>query len=173
MTMLRLTGMLLLVVSCTALGLGKSAALAARVRALTATVDMLELLRGEICTRLTPMPELAARLGTEGPVEMRQIWFLLARGLGDLGERSFPEIWTDAVRNGAPGSLRAEELDTLCALGLSLGRYSAAEQETAIDRCISRMEQTLADARREAERGKRLYAGLGLASGLMLSVILV
>jgi stage III sporulation protein AB len=173
MTMLRLAGILLLVASCTALGLGKSAALAARVRGLTATVDALELMRGEICTRLTPMPELAARLGTEGPEEMRQLFFLLARGLGDLGERSFPEIWADAVKEGAPGCLHTEELDTLCALGMSLGRYSAQEQETAIDRCIDRMEQFQQGARSEAERGKRLYAGLGLASGLMLSIILV
>ena len=171
--MLRLTGMLLLVVSCTALGFGKSAALAARVRGLSAVVDALALMRGEICTRLTPMPELTARLGTQGPQELRQLFFLLARGLKDLGARPFSEIWEDAVRNGAPACLRGEEADTLCALGLALGRYDVREQEIAIDRCIGRMEQFLASAREEAARGRRLYAGLGLASGLMLSVILI
>jgi stage III sporulation protein AB len=54
-----------------------------------------------------------------------------------------------------------------------LGRFEAKEQEMAINRCINRMEGYLEEARRESKVSGKLYTGLGLASGLMLTIILI
>lgn len=171
--MLRLAGISMLICTCTVLGLSKSASLRARVKVVSSSVDALEMMRGEICTRLTPMGELCDRLAENGPEEMRGVFYMLGGELETLGERSFSEIWDYAVENGAPSSLKHEERETLKALGLSLGRFDASEQELAINRAIERLEQSLQKAKSEAESGGRLYSGLGLAFGLMLSVILI
>lgn len=171
--MLRLAGILMLICTCTVLGLSKSASLRARAKVVSSSVDALEMMRGEICTRLTPMGELCERLSENGPDEMREMFFLLSRELETLGERSFSEIWEYAVENAAPSHLKREERETLTALGLALGRFDASEQELAINRAIERLEHSLSKAKAEAESGGRLYSGLGLAFGLMLSVILI
>lgn len=171
--MLRLLGILLLIGSCTVMGLIKGASLRRRARTLRAAVDALEMLRSEICTRLTPMPELCSRLAAEGPEETRQLFAFALDGLERLGERSFALIWAEAAEKWASGSLQREEKEAIAALGLSLGRFDASEQELAINRGIERLEGRLASAEAEAKTGGRLYGGLGLASGLMLSVMLI
>lgn len=171
--MLKLVGALVLVGVSAWAGLDRSAQLRRQAACLAGLITALEIMKSEICTRLTPMPELVGRLGETGPEPARLFFKRVEGGLGFLGDTDFPRLWSRAVAASSELQLGAEERVALTNLGLMLGRYTAAEQESAIDRCLDRLERAhgLAEARFRTEG--RLYAGLGLAFGITLVLVLL
>jgi stage III sporulation protein AB len=80
---------LLLVATCTLIGYQKSSELRTRVHSLADLINALEVMRSEICTRLTPMPELMRRLSNDSSRETGQFFTLVNSNMGALGQRSF------------------------------------------------------------------------------------
>lgn len=166
-------GCALVVGACTWMGVDGASRLKKRVKTLSEIIVSLELMRGEICTRLTPMPELMSILALDGPAATRGFFSRVLEGLALLGQRTMNGIWTDAVESSPELSLKDDEARALAELGSSLGRYGTHEQELAIDRCIAEFEGFRISARAAYSKDGRLYTGLGLAGGCILAVILV
>lgn len=169
--MMKMLGAGLIVLSCALAGAYRAAELRERAALLAALTSALELMRGEICARLAPLPQTAERLAESGPEETREFFAALATGMERLGERDFSRIWRDSAE-GLRG-LRADEYAALRDLGGTLGRYGANEQESAICRCMETIGAAARDAKEEAASGGRLYAGLGITAGLLLAAVLV
>lgn len=167
--MLKAAGAVLIVLACTLAGRARARELHRRARLPAALAAALELLRGEVVSRLAPLPEAAERLAASGPAETRDFFALLARRLGELGERTFSELWAACADTLA---LPPREADALRDLGASLGRYGAEAQDAALGRCIACMTGAADEAAQEAARGGKLSVGLGLTAGLMLAVLL-
>lgn len=167
--MLKAAGAFLIVLACTLAGRVRARELHRRARLLAALAAALELLRGEVVSRLAPLPEAAERLAASGPAETRDFFTLLVHRMGELGERPFSEIWDDCV---AALALRPRENAALRDLGANLGRYGAEAQDAALGRCMALLGSAAAEAEAEAARGGKLSVGLGLTAGLMLAVLL-
>lgn len=167
--MLRAAAGIGLAAAFAALGLALSREVARRLRLLGAMSASLELLRGEITARLTPLPDCAELLAKRGPAEARQFYVNLCAALPALGEREFAELWAAALETQP---LSAEARGALEDLGRSLGRYDAASQGAAIDRCRAALESEYARLRGSAADEARLRVGLALSAGLALAVIL-
>ena len=56
--------------------------------------------------------------------------------------------------------------------GRSLGRYGADEQLAALSRGVEALARLAEEERARAENGRRLYAGAGLALGLIAAIML-
>ena len=155
---MRFVGAALIAAAFAALGVSESLRLRRRARLVSALCSGLELLRGEIVSRLAPMPEAAERLARYGPEPARGFYAAVCAGLENLGGAEFSEIWRRALGLlDLPDPARAAMEN----LGGSLGRYGAAEQAAAISAC----EQEL---RREAERARELS---GLSPALFTPVV--
>lgn len=140
-----------------------------RNRLLDALISSLEILRGEISTRLTPLPDCARLLAESGPEACREFYSSVYSASGVLGEVEFSRLW-DACLSvlDLDGRARAALSD----LGRSLGRYSADEQRAAIDRCLAELGLCAGAARERAQKNMQLRLGLPLAAGLLLAVML-
>ena len=171
--MVTIMGAILLICASSMLGIKKSGELKEKAEALGSVISGLEMLKGEICTLQSPMPEVAARLSQSGPMEMRSFFSRLNTELYRLGEKSFYELWSNAVKQSRELCLGRDEENTLIHLGLSLGRYVLSEQEAVIDQCIHRFQDYYEHAKQKAMVQGRLYTGLGIAAGLMISIILL
>ncbi|HHU22981.1 MAG TPA: stage III sporulation protein AB [Clostridiales bacterium] len=171
--MTKFIGALLLIAAGAGMGVAKTRQLHFRVRSLSSILGSLEIMRGEICTRLTPLPELFLQLAAEAPGPADEFFSALKTGLTGLGERSLGEIWYQALEDTPSLVLKPEEERALYLFGMSLGRFDVAEQKQAIDRCMESMGRFLETARGEAQARGRLYTGLGLALGMMLAVVLL
>lgn len=170
--MLNWLGILLLITGGTMTGSAAAARLKNRVQVLSAMLAALEVMKGEICTLLTPLPEAVTRLAGMEQMEVHPLFRRLEELLPGLGEQSFSALWDRAVvESGLPFS--AEEQTCLLQLGESLGRFDAQAQAVAISRCMDMLEQHLSDARMKAAGDGRLYQGLGLSGGLMLAILLL
>lgn len=171
--MITIMGAVILISASSMLGIKKAAELRTRASALAAVVSGLELLRGEMCTLRAPMPQVTERLSGTAPGEMKHFFRRLNQSLSGLGEHSFYELWSSAVRESPELMLSKEEADCLTHLGMSLGRYVLSEQEAVINQCIARFSDFYELAREESKVQGKLYAGLGVAAGLMVSVVLL
>lgn len=166
---MRLLGALLTAAAFAALGVSEALRLRRRARLISALCSGLELLRGEIVSRLAPMPEAAERLALHGPEPARKFYAAVCAGLENLGGAEFSEIWRGALDLlDMDGPARAAMED----LGGSLGRYGAEEQASAISACELELRRAAERAAQEAEVTGRLRAGLAAGAGLILAIVL-
>lgn len=166
---MRLVGAALIAAAFAALGVSESLRLRRRARLVSALCSGLELLRGEIVSRLAPMPEAAERLARYGPEPARGFYAAVCAGLENLGGAEFSEIWRRALGLlDLPDPTRAAMEN----LGGSLGRYGAAEQAAAISACEQELRREAERAAQEAQVMGRLRAGLAAGAGLILAIVL-
>ena len=165
---MRLVGAALIAAAFAALGVSESLRLRRRARLVSALCSGLEL-RGEIVSRLAPMPEAAERLARYGPEPARGFYAAVCAGLENLGGAEFSEIWRRALGLlDLPDPARAAMEN----LGGSLGRYGAAEQAAAISACEQELRREAERAAQEAQVMGRLRAGLAAGAGLILAIVL-
>lgn len=166
---MKAAGALLLIGASLWLGGALVAADRRRGALLDALISSLEILRGEIVTRLTPLPECARLLAESGPEPCRKFYVNLYAALGSLGEREFAAIWDECL---AETELAGTARSALSDLGRSLGRYSADEQRAAIDCCLESLRLCSREARERSQKNLQLRFALPLAAALLLAVSL-
>ena len=151
-----------------------------RQRAAAGRIDMLRALsqsllelRSALQEQRRPLGEVFSRLAEKNAQEDAGAFYeTLRRRMDALGERSFSQIWREAVE----AEIRPRDFtaaDVLRPLGALLGGSELDGQCAALERAARRIEQE-ADARREALRaGKKLSYGLSLSAGAFLAIILM
>ena len=166
---MKLLGAALVAAAFAVLGASEARRLRRRARLTSELAAGLELLRGEIVSRLAPMPEAAERLARHGPEGTRVFYAAVCTGLESFGGAEFSELWRRALGLldiGAPA--RAALLN----LGASLGRYGAEAQGSAISACELELRREAERASEEARVMGRLRAGLAAGAGLILAIVL-
>ena len=166
---MRLIAALALVAASGAFGYSLVAAEKRREKLVNAMITSLEILRGEISVRLSPLPDCFRLLSETGPEQCRGFYSSVLAAMDALGDMEFARIW-DACLSAQ--ELPEEAASALSELGKSLGRYSAAEQRAAIQRCIERLGVFGAERREKSQETARLRLGLPLCAGVLLAVIL-
>ena len=169
--MLRLIGGSMIAAAGAGMALLYRAQDARRMTELRQAVEMLTLMRSELEARRTPLPELAETIKTSCTGCGATFARLLALGLSNIGERSFPELWSESARRSFP-HLLTDERRTFERLGSVLGRYELSTQLAALDRCTEELRN--ADGRLHEKmnlRGKT-SAGLFCAGSLLLIIVL-
>jgi stage III sporulation protein AB len=171
--MMRLIGAILLISGTVAWGMAGVMRLRGRVRSLSALTSALEIMKSEICDRLTPLPELFDMMQTEATPPAGLLFRNAGEKLSELGTRPLPMIWREAVA-GTPELLLApsEEL-VLLELGLSLGRYDIEEQRRAFSYALRRLDTLTKKAESERDANSKLHAFLGVAAGVFAIIILL
>lgn len=171
--MLRIIGCVLIVSCTTTFGISCASRLGVRVKALTGLISALEVMRSEICDRLTPMPELMEILSKETDEPVSSLFMSCQDQMKNLGTRSFYFMWKHAIVSSDGLELRPQEQKTLMDLGHVLGRYDTDEQSKSITYCIKRFEQYRIQAEEEKKSQGKVHAVLGVAAGFFAIIILV
>lgn len=169
--MLRALGAGVIIICCTLLGLNATGRSRQRVKALSGLIASFEIMKSEICSGLTPLPELMKLLSEQSAQPAAGLY---RRCLGMTGgRRSFREVWRQAISESDELCLLDEEEQTLLELGLTLGRYEAEEQRPAIDKAQKRLELFLSIEEKEQANKKRVSTALGAGAGIMLAILLI
>lgn len=154
------------------LGMSMAGETRRRARALEAWQAALALLEGELAFRLPTMDQLLEELSRWAHSPAREALTQAGVGLKELGERSFPEIWADAVARQA-GPLAPEDVEDIQGLGSFLGRCGWEEQRQAA-RVLGRTLGDRADRlREEGRREGKVYCSLGLSLAAFLAILLL
>ena len=133
---------------------------------------MLEQLGGLLGSEAAPMPELIGALILRSDGCAAAFLQTLAESMDRLGERSFHELWENAL-DAAPIALDPEAGQALEELGSVLGRYELETQLRAVEACRAALCRRLDALRQELPQRKRLTVGLSLAASALIGIILI
>ena len=165
-------GAVIIVAACTVIGIKKAYSLGNTEKCYAALISMLEIAKGEICTRRAPMDEVFTVLEEGAAKQVRPFVSAAAAQLAALGEHSFAEIWCGCadkyLQQLSPASLAAVK-----SLGGSLGRYDAEMQCAAIERCMAVLSQEQQIFSSNLSENKRMYIGIGSGTGLIIAIMLL
>ncbi len=165
-------GAVIIVAACSMIGIKKAYSLGNTEKCYAALISMLEIAKGEICTRRAPMDEVFTVLEEGAAKQVRPFVSAAAAQLTALGEHSFAEIWCGCadkyLQQLSPASLAAVK-----SLGGSLGRYDAEMQCAAIERCMAVLSQEQQIFSSNLSVNKRMYIGIGSGTGLIIAIMLL
>lgn len=171
--MLKIVGAVMIIAATAAYGFNAVLRLRARVRILTSLTAALDIMKSEICDRLTPMPELLEMLSNETEAPVRDFFNNCYKKLGMLGVQSFSSVWKSALTETPELLLNDGEAQVIAELGFVLGRYDSNEQKSAFSYTIRRMEGFLQKAETERDSQSKLHAFLGVAAGIFVVIMLI
>ena len=171
--MIKLIGAILVVAGTASVGLNAVMRLKGRVGSLGTLITALDVMHSEICTRLTPMPELLEKLTALSQYPVSLFFENCRKNMKNIENASFYRIWKLSVKETPELELTAEEEQAVGELGVMLGHYDVEEQSRAIIYTKRRVDAFLQKAVRERDTQSRMYAVLGLSSGLAVVIILI
>ena len=132
----------------------------------------LELVRAELGTRLTPMPELMRLLEGQCAGEAGNFFRTVGCALPLLEEKDFSTLWslaTDEVLR----CLGQKELDTIKKVGAVLGKYELSEQLNVLGSCLTELKAMEEKLREAYPQNRRLFFGLSAAAGGFIIILLL
>lgn len=167
--MMRLTGVILLLLSAGGFGMMRAMDLKQRPKSIRSMIDALLLLRADILSRGLYLPDALAHVDGMSSGCAKTFFGTVSFMLGKSA-KPFDVIWEESL--DSLGELGREERDIIRRLGAHLGRLDAAAQGKAIDTSILLLEAAERQAKTYSQQYSRLYTGLGLTVGAMLAVVL-
>ncbi len=172
-TAVKIIGSVIITAATTAVGISSAGQLKNRVRSFSTLIAGLDLMRSEICTRLTPIPELLELLVRESGEPAKTFFMACLIKQKKMRGRPFSEVWRAALLESEELELKEAELQPLLDLGNALGRYDTERQAEAIAATRKRMETFLSKAESERDREGKTRAMLGIAAGAAIVIILL
>jgi stage III sporulation protein AB len=168
---LRFIGAAVIAVCGGALGLYFSAALKKRLLLITELEGALNIVREELSANLTPLPELFAMASRQNTGPVSEFFGSVVLGFDEIAEKPFYDTWQEAA-NALP-CLTPSEKDTLCRLGRTLGRYNTEDQVQTLGTVAARFAEFRRGAETRLSKEGKSRTVLGLASGILLAIILL
>ncbi len=180
MIWLRLTGCVLVTVSCGALGVLKAHQWKDHRKMLEELRRMIYLLRGEILYARSPLAEALQRAGEKSAGAPAAFFLRVAGRLAAQEGEGFYDIWQEeledltgtSVRQGRRLSLSRREIQELKEFGQHLGYLDVGMQERTIALYLEQLDMSIGFYREHERERVRMCTSLGIMGGLFLSVIL-
>lgn len=142
-------------------------------RALESMISALELLRAETASRLTPLSETCGMLARSMQNPAGEFFANIGAGFSQLGEKSFSQIWSEAVSSSESLCLTTSETDALTELGAGLGKFCAEEQDAILERTLDSLKRAYAESEETRKRNSKLYVSGSAAVGMLAVIMLI
>lgn len=169
---MKILGLTLVVLSSGLCGVNFVSVRKDRLDELRSFIYMLELIKAELSTNLSPLPVVVNKVSESICGKAADFSKLLLLNLSVLGEKCFETIWNESFR-ACETSFSAEEEQAIMKLGLILGKYEINFQTQAIEDCILVLRKREESCSASYPQTKRLSLGLSVSAGLLLAIILV
>lgn len=172
--MLKMTGAVMVFISCWGMGYHRSLEYRKRIRDLLMWKKFLLMLRGEIRYARTTLPEAFRTIGQR--LEHAIGYFLLevADAMeGQQGER-MQHLWDAGLNHMQSGcSLSKEDIRSFQRLGGQLGYLDRDMQLSTIDFHVEQLEGLVKTLQEQQGRQSRVCHCLGIFAGVMLNLMLI
>lgn len=171
---MKVIGAGLVIASCTGLGAETARQLKERRKLLETLKRMVSQLKGEILYSNLPLPTAFLRTGQRSSGAAAAFFLSVAKRMEETGGVSFEEVWkseTEIFLNNC--FLDVSEAEGLRAFGACLGYLDRDMQERTMNFYMEELEQGIQALRKVEAEKCRLFQGLGVLGGLLLTVILL
>lgn len=174
MLYIKIIGCILIVCSCSGMGMHFSKELRNRISDLREIKKLIYLLKGDIRYAHTPLPEAVQALSIRHEGKFKNFLTVIARRLQELGGVSFYTIWKEAVEKELNNtSLNNKDLKALSVLGESLGYLDKDMQINTLELYIEQIEAEIHELSRSVKEKSYMYNALGVMGGIFIIIIMV
>lgn len=170
--MLRLTGCILIFISCSSLGFIKASSYKARTGELENTLELIRLLNMEIVYKRDSLAKTFGKVSA-----MKNCWF--SKVLRDCSifmnsQNTLEYSWQTALENNMKSCpLNENDISILKDMAIGLGKSDINGQKNLMEPAVIRMETSLAEAKEQERKQSRMYKGLGVAAGVVIAIMLI
>ncbi len=162
-------GALLLCVGCTWIGIAAVGRLQRRAQTLQLFVSAITYLQSEIQFCLRPLPDIMHKLTQQYPT-LAPVFKACETPI--TNESAFADTWGAALMN-ASLPLTADDLRILQDLGGSLGQFDARGQSSAICQTLAQLTDACKQANNAKTEKSKLFGFLGVATGVIVTILLI
>ncbi len=171
---LQLIGALIVVLSCTVVGICFGKKIVYRVEELEQMQRAMIMLKNEIDYLAISLPEALQEIGAKCSNEIENLFFKIAKEMekreGEKGE----EIWKKAVLEWKEKTyLEKQDVDAVICVGLSMGYLDIEQQRASIDLFLKYIEMTLEELNQKKKQQQKLYSSMGILIGMLIVVVLL
>ena len=170
--LLRLAGGLLVCLSCTLLGLYMAEKGLRRAALMLELKRTLLMLKSEIEYAIYPLPQAFANISSRAAQPFGDFYSLIVDRLASK-EQNIAQAWEQGLDPLAQTQLCKEDLAVIKALGRALGNIDAAAQISAIGMTVLELDSILNKLDAENAKNVKMYRGLGILGGLLITVVLL
>lgn len=170
---MKVVGMCLVLLGCVGIGFYYRIREVFRYRNLQELLKAMVILRGEIASMHTPLPDalLQSAKRTKG---IAAEFFSAVAGELEEGGGELCVMWQNKLRDCVPVmQLREEDRRELEALGETLGYLDVEMQIQSIELYRRRLEYSIKGMEKESDKRCRLYPVLGTVAGIVLCILIV
>lgn len=170
---LKLAGGLLVIGSCTGLGLSLSAGWRERRRLLEELRKMIFMLKGEILYGNSTLMEAFGQVGTKCQGPLAALFYQVSEGIEHQCGEPFYEIWGEQIEKlDKKLALTEKDRKQLSAFGEHLGYLDRDMQERTMLLFLEELDMTISYLRENQAEKCRLYTSMGIMGGLFLTILL-
>ena len=171
--MLKVIGVILIILSCSAAGIWYSMRLQERLDLLYLQQKMLVMLEREITYGISTLPEALCNTSMRLDEPFRKFLQEVSQQIQRGDDYTFFDIWNENVEYMlTETALTGNDKEQLKNLGKYLGHLDITTQKQMIDMYSKELEIKIQQVRSTLEDKKKLYRSLGVLSGLFLAVTL-
>ncbi len=170
---MKLLGSILVIVSCSALGMWRAEQWKEHRKILEQIRKMILLLKGEILYAHAPLGEALEHVGKKSEGVPAKLFCQVAERIGQQDGEVFYELWKEAIECCRKELLLTEkECQEFQAFGEHLGYLDLGMQERTMELYLEQLQLSV-DFYREHERERtKLCTSLGFMGGLFLAIIM-
>lgn len=170
---MKVLGMCLIFAGCAGIGLYYRMQEMFRYRNLQEIQKAMAVLRGEISSVKSPLPEAIFQASKRTRGVMSSFFEEVAEELEE-GQGELCWIWSSKLKDSVPGMQLCErDRVELERMGEMLGYLDADMQKKSIDLYTERVRQSIQEMEQNGEKRSRLYPVLGTAAGILLCILML
>jgi len=170
--MIRILGGLLVCVSTMLLGVYMGGAGTRRAKDLMEFKKSLILLKSQIDFAIYTLPQAFYHISERVQPHFEQLYAKMAAELEE-GQNDAAGVWASGMENLKDSNLSKDDLANFSILGTSLGHMDAEVQINSIDMVIAGIDDSLKQLMADNPKNVKMYRGLGVVSGLLITIVLL
>lgn len=172
--MIKAIGIIILIVSCSLLGIYKSLQFSERLEHLIHLKWSLLMIQGDIRYQASPLPETLERLARKMEKTYEKIFLNIAERMQQKKGERFQDIWKEIWKEeGKTLSFQREDVDLLISFGENFSYLDKKMQMDAFEYVLQQLEEQIQDAKQKKQEGQKLYRTLGVMGGFFLAILLM
>jgi stage III sporulation protein AB len=171
--LVKITGCVLVLASSVLLGFYYSLKDGYRIAELLEIKKALILLKAEIAYSTT-IPEALLSISDRLEGAVSGFFRLAGSGLKEKSAGESSELWRKALKESSVFShLVNEDIQCLERLGATLGGLGKTAQTDGADMAIMYIDAKTEELRKNEDKNKKLYRGVGVAGGLLITIFMI
>ena len=173
-TVLKVTGCVFIITSCTGMGMLLGNEIRKRLEDLKSAKTIALLLRGDIRYAHTALPEALENVSKRHQGRLAPFLKKVSKDLKSYNGVSFSDIWKEAMKTELnKTSLTNKDKACLTEFGDQLGYLDKDMQINHIDWYISQVEEDMKEISLDAKDKIRLYRSLGVLFGILITILVI